>query len=187
MLFPISINDSVLLRPLTGDDALALFQVLEQNRSHLDPWLRWSGRLQTIEDVQQYIGRFKSKLEQGDGFHLGLYIDNALVGGIVCHFINRESRKTEIGYWLTAGVVGKGLVTQSCLTVIGQLFSQEGMHRIEIQCATDNVRSRAVAERLGFTFEGIKQESEWLTSRFADHAMYALLEYDWPKTEAPRG
>ena len=179
MHFPLPIDPTTRLRPLTNDDAPVLFQTLEANRAHLDPWLRWSGRLKSLADVEAYITRFAAKLEQGDGFHAGMWQGDTLVGGIVCHFINNESHKTEIGYWLVSSAVGRGLVNHACRTVITELFQQHKMHRIEIQCATDNLKSKAVAERLGFQFEGIKRESEWLTSRFADHAMYALLEQDW--------
>lgn len=178
MHFPLAVSPSIELRPLTLDDAPVLFQTLEANRHHLDQWLRWSGRLKTLADVQSYITRFALKLEQDDGFHAGMWQGEMLIGGIVCHFINHESKKTEIGYWLTSAAVGRGLVNTACKSVITELFQEHQMHRIEIQCATDNLKSKAVAERLGFTLEGIKRESEWLTSRFADHAMYALIEGD---------
>jgi ribosomal-protein-serine acetyltransferase len=71
------------------------------------------------------------------------------------------------------------LVTRAARAVIDALFTREALHRIEIQAVIDNAPSRAVAERLGFQLEGIKRESEWITSAFRDHAFYALLEQDW--------
>jgi ribosomal-protein-serine acetyltransferase len=168
------------MMPLSLSHAKELLALIEANRDRLDNWLRWSSGVQTITDARQLILRFADKHKAGDGFHAGLWYDDDLAGGIVCHFINRESRKTEIGYWLGADYTGKGLVTRACGLVITDLFRVEEMHRIEIQCATDNAPSRAVAERLGFTLEGIKRESEWITSDFRDHALYALLESEWP-------
>ena len=156
-----------------------MFALIMQNRAHLDRWLRWSGRIQTQVDTRALIERFAAKQAAGDGFHAGMWEHDRLIGGIVCHAINRESSKTEIGYWLGAEFVGKGRVTRACRAVISALFEQEKMHRIEIQCATDNRASRAVAERLGFTLEGIKRESEWITTGFRDHAIYSLLDREW--------
>jgi ribosomal-protein-serine acetyltransferase len=179
IVFPLQIDKDIELRPFAATDAEALFALISRNRTHLDPWLRWSGRLQTLEDTRQLIQRFADKQALGDGFHAGLWVGDQLAGGVVVHFINRESRKSEIGYWLGAEYVGQGLVTRAARAVIERLFRVEGMHRIEIQAMIDNLPSRAVAERLGFQLEGIKRESEWVTSAFRDHAMYALLEQDW--------
>jgi ribosomal-protein-serine acetyltransferase len=160
-------------------DDETMFALISRNRTHLDSWLRWSGRVQSVDDTRALIERFRAKHALGDGFHAGLWFGGEMAGGVVCHFINRESNKTEIGYWLGADYVGKGLVTRACRAVITQLFEREKLHRIEIQCAVDNVPSRAVAERLGFTLEGIKRESDWITSSYRDHAMYALLDREW--------
>jgi ribosomal-protein-serine acetyltransferase len=51
-------------------------------------------------------------------------------------------------------------------------------------CGVANVRSRAVAERLGFTNEGIRRESYWITDRFADHVVYGLLDREWRREQA---
>ena len=178
-MFPLQLDKESELRPFAAADAEALFDLIRRNRAHLDPWLRWSGRVQSLEDTRQLIQRFADKQALGDGFHAGLWLADQLAGGVVVHFINRESRKSEIGYWLGAEYVGRGLVTRAARAVIERLFTVEGLHRIEIQAVTDNQPSRAVAERLGFRLEGIKRDSEWVTSAFRDHALYALLEPDW--------
>ncbi|MCL4254768.1 MAG: GNAT family N-acetyltransferase, partial [Anaerolineae bacterium] len=83
------------------------------------------------------------------------------------------------GYWLGESFTGQGIITNACKAVISALIYEENVHRIEIQCMVDNVRSRAIPERLGFTYEGIKRESEWINGAFADHAVYSLLDREW--------
>jgi ribosomal-protein-serine acetyltransferase len=178
-MFPLKITDDLELRLLEAHHAEVMFNLIVSNRAHLDPWLRWSGRIQTLDDARQLIDRFGKKFAAGDGFHAGLWFQGQLAGGLVCHGINRESNKSEVGYWLGAQFTGKGIVTCACREVIDYLFAHEKLHRVEIQCATDNLPSRTVAERLGFTFEGIKRESEWITSSYRDHALYAMLDYEW--------
>ena len=54
-----------------------------------------------------------------------------------------------------------------------------GLNRIEIRCATQNVRSRAIPERLGFKEEGLIRDAEWLYDHYVDHIVYGMLESDW--------
>lgn len=178
-MLPLQINESLSLRLFEVGQAPLLFDTLQQNRAHLDRWLRWSAKLKTLEDVQTFIESSDKKYRDGDGFHAGMWLDGQLAGGMVCLYINRESSKSEIGYWLGEQFTGQGLVTLACREVITRLFRDEQLHRIEIQAAANNTRSCAVAERLGFQFEGIKRESEWITDSFRDHALYSLLDREW--------
>jgi ribosomal-protein-serine acetyltransferase len=59
-------------------------------------------------------------------------------------------------------------------------FADLGIHRMELLAAIGNVRSRAIAERLGMVLEGVRREAELLGSGWADLAAYALLVQDWP-------
>ena len=179
MHFPIQIDDKTALRPFGLNDAKAMFALITENREHLDTRLRWSGKIQSIPDLEALITRFANKLAVGDGFHGGLWQGDTLVGGLVCHGINREGNKSEIGYWLGKSFTGQGIITNACKKVISALITEEAVHRIEIQCMVTNLPSRAVAERLGFTYEGIKRESEWINGAYADHAVYSLLAQEW--------
>jgi hypothetical protein len=58
-------------------------------------------------------------------------------------------------------------------------FAEWGFNRIAIECASENTRSRAIAERLGFKFEGTIRGIQWLHDRFVDAAMYGLLRSDY--------
>lgn len=124
--FPLIIKPDLQLKLLDLSHAETMHRVIADNREHLDQWLRWSARMQSLDNVIALIERFAHKYAEGDGFHAGLWYQNQFAGGIVCHYINRESHKTEIGYWLGADYVGKGLVTQACRAVIQQLFVNNG-------------------------------------------------------------
>lgn len=170
-----SLDNGVQLRSLVATDAPAFHQAISSNQAHLDRWLRWSSGICTLADATAFIADFTRKEAAGDGFHLGLWVDGQLAGGSVCWYIHRHHRNAEVGYWLDAAHVGRGLATAAAGAVIDHLFTEEELHRIEMQCAVDNRASRAVAERLGLTLEGTRRDSHWITDRFRDHAVYGIL------------
>ena len=167
------------LRPLGATDAPAFLAVIQAHRGHLDRWLRWSGAITDLPAATEFLAGFERKLAAGDGAHLGLWVDGQLVGGVVCWYIHRQNRNAEVGYWLAADRTGRGLATEGSARMIEHLFAVEGLHRVEMQCGVDNLASRRIPERLGFTLEGIRRQSHWITDRFRDPAVYGLLAGAW--------
>ena len=54
------------------------------------------------------------------------------------------------------------------------LFDRLDLTYVEIHCATGNLRSRAIPERLGFEWVETLRDAEQLHGRSVDHAVYRL-------------
>ncbi len=64
-----------------------------------------------------------------------------------------EGKAREIGYWISAKHIRKGYATESTRALIKVGFEIEGLERIEIRCASNNLASQQVPKRLGFIHE----------------------------------
>lgn len=93
--------------------------------------------------------------------------------------MNWANKSTSIGYWLGERYQGKGIMTKSCKSFIEYAFKELNLNKIEIRCAEQNFRSRAIPERLGFVKEGIIREAEWLNDHFVSHVVYGILAREW--------
>ncbi len=49
------------------------------------------------------------------------------------------------------------------------------LERFEIRCAVENIKSRAITERLGFMNEGTIHRAEKVCDHWYDHAVYGKL------------
>ena len=74
---------------------------------------------------------------------------------------------------------GKGLMTEAVGLVVDYLFKSSRMNRLEIRCDVDNRASARVAEKLGFTHEGIARQATLSRGEHHDMRQYALLRNEW--------
>jgi ribosomal-protein-serine acetyltransferase len=168
------------LRPLEESDAGELFALTDRNRAHLEPWLPWVPLTTSPDDTLQFIRATRRQLEDDEGMQLALVdADGAIAGVAGFHRFDWPNRATTIGYWLAADRQGRGLMTEAVRALVAHAFDERGLHRIEIAAAFDNVRSRAIPERLGFRQEGVRREAERHGERYLDLVVYALLAPEW--------
>ena len=180
ILFPDHpISPGVELRLLRTGHAAELLSLIERNRAHLRPWLPRLDSVKSVEDEIGFLKRCEQQAADDVAFNCGIFRNGSIVGVVGVHPIDHANRKTEIGYWLDAGHQGQGLMTAACRVLVSYLFGELKLHRVIIYCATENLRSRAIPERLGFKLEGIHREAECLYDRFVDLACYAMLASQW--------
>ena len=93
-------------------------------------------------------------------------------------------KKGELGYWVSEQFQGKGIVTRSCQQLLKHAFTHLGLNRIVLRFKhvsddNENGRSRRVAERLGFTQEGVQRQGGVARGEFMDMVVYSLLAEEW--------
>jgi ribosomal-protein-serine acetyltransferase len=177
-LLPKDLGDGLVLEVACAADAPEAFAIVSAERERLREWLPWID--DTIDlDTQ---ARFLTDLEQAAYDGLGIYVAIRLDGTLVGFADVRRDRLGEggeVGYWLAAAAVGRGVMTRTVAALVDMAFDDLGLHRVQLQAATGNVRSRAVADRLGLSFEGVRREAERLAHGFVDLAVYSVLAHEW--------
>jgi ribosomal-protein-serine acetyltransferase len=175
-------------RPLTPDLSLALleprhaeelFQLTNGNREHLREWLPWVDGVHTVDDTKVFIQTAQKQFCENGGFQTAIVLRGRVVGVIGFHRIDWMNGSTSIGYWLAKKYQGQGIMTTSCRACVNHAFAELKLNRVEIRCAVENQKSRAIPERLGFRLEGTAREAEWLYDHFVDHAIYGMLAREW--------
>ncbi len=176
LLSPSELISLHIIEPLHGPD---LFKLIEDNRSHLEEFLPWISGATVEQDIILYIEYCLGKIAADKGLQLMIFEEENMIGSIGFYEINKQDRKANINYWLINDYVGKGIITQSCKAIINYGFEELKLNRLEIRCATENTKSQAVPERLGFIKEGKLRSCEWLNNRFVDHFVYSMLKEEW--------
>ena len=173
------ITESVELRQLVRDDAEELSLLIDRNRAYLREWLPWLDSSIGINDAARFIGRSAEQAEDDNGLTLGIVSEGRLAGVIGQHYVDSLNRRTEIGYWIDADHQGRGIVTRATARLVDYAYQKQDCNRVILQCAVGNLKSRAVAERLGFVQEGVLREAEWLYDHYVDLVVYSMLKRTW--------
>ncbi len=69
--------------------------------------------------------------------------------------------------------------TEAMYLMLQRLF-ELGYRRVEWKCDALNAPSRAAAQRLGFTYEGLFRQACIYKGRNRDTAWYAMIDQEWP-------
>ena len=175
----IQVDETISLEFLDETDAVSLLNLVNANRAYLRKWLPWVDSMQTVANFKQYIIDSNKQAVDKTDFGYAIIIDKNIVGRIGMHRINRQNKIGEIGYWLSDDLQGRGIITKCCKALISHGFTTLNLNRIEIKCAVENEKSRAIAEKLQFKQEGILKQAEWLNGKFIDLYLYAMLKEEW--------
>jgi len=178
-MFAHRLNERHSLRQLTLNDTAELFAVVDANRAYLRQWLPWLDMTRSISDTRHFLDGSVQQCQNNHSIQAAILFEGRLAGVVGYHRIDWQNRSTLLGYWIAEKFQGRGLVTTSCRVLIDHAFASLNLHRIAITCATGNLRSRAIAERLGFTHEGRHRGAEWLYDHFIDHEVYSQLQKEW--------
>ena len=85
----------------------------------------------------------------------GIDVKGEYIGHIQLEHIDWETPSFGIGYWLRATAQGHGYITDAAKLICQLSFETLGAQRLHIECDQKNVRSAAVAKRLGFSQEAV--------------------------------
>jgi ribosomal-protein-serine acetyltransferase len=168
----VPVDAEVSLAPRDPSDAAEIFAIVERHRGDLREWLTWVDSTRSAADVRRYAQYAQAQYERHSAFDYAIRANGRVVGAIGLHSLDWDNRSAQMGYWISPDVRGRGVAARAGAALTAYAFQKLDLHRIEIRCVVDNVRSRAVAQRLGYAFEGTLTGAYRLHGTYRDIALY---------------
>ncbi|MFI5035719.1 MAG: GNAT family N-acetyltransferase [Acidimicrobiales bacterium] len=159
-------------------DAPALSRAVATSAAHLRPWMPWADGSMTAAQYEEFITERRERWAEGGEAVYGVFAGDAVVGGTGLH-TRRGPGILEIGYWIHVEHVGRGYATESAGALTDVAFTVDGIERVEIHHDRANDRSRAVPERLGFTFDGETTEEPRAPAEAGFNWTWAVQRSAW--------
>lgn len=181
------VTPRLVLRCWHPADAQAMQTAIRESLEHLKPWMTWAHNEahESLQDKIERLRQFRARFDRGEDFIFGIFNpdETRVLGG--CGLHRRVGpHALEIGYWLHADYINRGLITEAAAALTRVAFEIENVARVEIHCEPANVRSAAVPRKLGYTHEATLKKRILISDSWRDVMIWTLFREDFPTSPA---
>lgn len=171
----------LLLRPKQVGDGAITSAAVAETWEELHKWMRWAeNRDEFTAELMEIRNRHvMASFILREGIEL-IGVETATGTAVVwcgLHDIDWQGRQCDTGYWVRKSAQGRGFATEAANAMVRYAFGALGMRRIGLTHSAGNEASRRIAERLGFSFEGVQKGANVLPGgKSADTCCYARFD-----------
>ena len=151
----------LVLRRVQVGDATAIAQAVALSLDHLRPWMPWATPDAASPRSQlTRVAEADELWETGSDFIYSLLPVTGQAGGeVIAGQVGLHRRAgdgaIEIGYWVAATHVRRGLGTAAARAMTPVALGRPGGNRVEILCDEANAASAAIPRKLGYRLDRI--------------------------------
>jgi RimJ/RimL family protein N-acetyltransferase len=166
------------------DPARNAAQLFDANSRDVDGrnWTYLSvGPFQSLDDYTRWVAEAAGS---SDPQFYAITVDERAVGVAAYLRITPAAGSIEVGHINFSPLLQRTpAATESMFLMMQHAFAL-GYRRYEWKCDSLNAPSRAAAQRLGFSFEGVFRQALVYKQRNRDTAWYATIDQEWPALRA---
>lgn len=175
-------TDRLILQRFTRRDAVTLDDAIRVSLTDLNQWLPWARMDYASGDTSAFIRDSIQawKEDRAWDFSIRLLDDPGRhVGNVSLWTVSKLGKIAEIGYWVRSDETNRGICTEAVDRLLGEAFGSLGYHKVVLRIAVGNEASDRVAEKLGFTKEGVLREELLIRGNWVDHSLWSLLDREY--------
>lgn len=175
-------TERLLLRPYRASDADAVLAAA--NDESIQQWLPLPSPY-TFDDARSWTTILAPGMrERGEGIEwAAVRLEGGEHEGFVGSFglkrLDWRARTGEIGYWVAPWASGLGFATEAVIAIARWFLVDEGFERLELRAAPGNAASQRVAEKAGFTREGVARNAGFIHAGRVDLVIFSLVRADF--------
>jgi RimJ/RimL family protein N-acetyltransferase len=177
---PVLTDAGILVRPFAPDDVALLHAAVHESIDTVGRWMSWCHPDYSVREAEEWIARCGGNWEAEADREFGIF-DAKLHEVLGCAGINQincVNNFANLGYWVRASRVGRGVASVAVLLLAKFAFRELKLSRIEIVTPLENMASRRVAEKVGCQFEGVARNRLLFKDQPYDAALYSLIPSD---------
>ena len=145
----------LVITPTYPEFAEQLFNAKMESIPELLEWMAWAvGDQGTLEDQKERMCKWQAEFILREELKMLVFThDGEFVAATGLHRINWDIPRCDIGYWCKSSAQGNGYITEMANALTRYAFDVLKMRKVGIHVDKENMKSAAVANRLGFVHE----------------------------------
>ncbi|MEI6729378.1 MAG: GNAT family protein [bacterium] len=149
------------LKEFSLDLARQMHNCIQVSLAELKPYLEWSYKINTLEEVIEYLVSLKSQTGLEDMISYGIFLEDKYIGQITLKCKDFTAKKYELTYWISTDHAGRGYMTEAVRSLEKVAFEDYRINKIEVMADSGNIASNRVIQKLGYTLEGVLREDKF--------------------------
>ena len=175
-------TERLILRRFTRRDSATLNDAIRVSLPDLNEWLPWARTNYQSGDATAFIRDSLQAWKEERAWDYTIRFKSEPdrhVGNLSMWTVSKLGKSAEIGYWVRSDETSKGICTEAAEAILGEAFGTLKYHKVIMRIAVGNDASNRVAEKLGFTKEGILREELLIRGNWVDHSLWSLLSREY--------
>ncbi len=175
-------TERFVLQRFTRRDATTLDDAIRASLPDLNQWLPWARMDYTSGDTTAFIRESLQAWKEDRAWDYSIRKrsdPSRHIGNISIWTTSKLGKIAEMGYWVRSDEASKGVCTEAVDRLLEETFDALGYHKVVLRIALGNDSSDRVAEKLGFTREGVLREELLIRGNWVDHSLWSLLDREY--------
>jgi RimJ/RimL family protein N-acetyltransferase len=174
----------VLLRRWRVTDAECLERAVLESAEHLRPWMAWmADEPQTLDQRRRLLAHWEQEWASGGDALYAVLAGRAVAGSSGLHR-RLGPGALEIGYWVHAAFVRRGIASTAAALLTDAAFAIPDIERVEIHHDKANRASAGVPRRLGYRFVGEQRDEVTAPADSGIECVWRIERGEWPGSRA---
>lgn len=133
------------------------------------------------DEVRELLNQYISSYQKEDYYRWAMITKEArsCIGQIAIFLVDNKNHFCEIEYCVGSQFHRKGLASESVKAVIDFGFGQVNFHKIQVCHKANNIASKGVIQKCGFTYEGTLRDYFFMEGRYVNRLYYSMLNTEW--------
>lgn len=166
------------VRPVVGDDAKHVSEIFADRQTQR--WLPTPAEDEAVDGHVWCTELAEERRDSGTGDHYAVVRreDERLIGCLWTRRTDWSARSTEASYAVDPQARGFGFAAEAVDALAFALILEHGFQRVELRVAPGNLASRRVAEKAGFSYEGLLRDAGYVNGGRVDLEVWSLVAAD---------